>query len=176
MQLSRSSDWVYGTALISSSAFAGCNVFIGISMGTHWLRLDPAEYASGFWIQFQTFLLTVMPLFILVLFGLAWSARISLQGSNARRLWLLAIACYAAVSLITITLHLPINLRFQNPQFTIEETITARNLWLIGHIPRVLLACAIPALVWTAITREVAQVSRRVSNTEPPHVRRRDRQ
>lgn len=142
---------VNALAILASGAFAGGNLFIGLSMGSYWLSLDPLVFMNGFWAQFSHFLYTIMPLFLLTLLGLILSARLDWDQPRLRRLWLSAIALYVITTLITITFHMPENLRLRDALYTADQAAAARLYWLIGHIPRVLLSIGIPLLALRAL-------------------------
>jgi hypothetical protein len=55
---------VNALAVITSAAFFGANLFIGLSMGVYWLSLPPADFVAQFFPQFSNFLFTIMPLFV----------------------------------------------------------------------------------------------------------------
>lgn len=138
-------------AVVASAAFAGGNLFIGLSMGVYWMSLDPLIFMRDFWPQFTTFLNTIMPLFLLTLIGLVLSARLDWNQPALKRLWLIAIGLYVVTSLITIGYHMPENLRLRDALYTSEQAASARLSWLLAHIPRVLLALGIPILALRAI-------------------------
>lgn len=142
---------VNALAIVASAAFFGGNLFIGLSMGAHWLNQDPIDFMQGFWPQFTTFLYTIMPLFLLTLIGLVLSARLDWGQPRLRRLWLIAIALYAATSLITLGYHMPENLRLRGGLYTSEQAAAALRYWLIGHAPRVVLSLGIPLLALRAV-------------------------
>jgi hypothetical protein len=161
---------VNALAVITSAAFFGANAFIGLSMGVYWLRLAPADFVAQFFPQFSNFLFTIMPLFLLMLVGLILSARLDWQSAPARRNWVIALWLYLAVSLITVFYHMPINVRlaaavgspvgdalaFYNAislvgPVTEDNAATIRALWLLGHIPRVLITLAIPVYALRAL-------------------------
>jgi hypothetical protein len=168
---------VNALAVITSAAFFGANAFIGLSMGVYWLSLSPAAYVAQFFPQFGNFLFTIMPLFLAMPVGLILSARLDWQNAPARRNWVMALWLYLAVSLITIFFHMPINVRLaaaiDSPvgdalnfykaialvgPVTEENAAAARALWLLGHIPRVLITFAIPVYVLRAMAvRQQAQ-------------------
>ncbi len=154
---------VNALAVITSAAFFGANLFIGLSMGVYWFSLRPADYVAQFFPQFGNFLYTIMPLFLLMPVGLILSARLDWQEAQARRNWMIALWLYLAVSLITIFWHMPLNVRLAaatgspvgdalgfytaialTGPVTGENASTVRGLWLLGHIPRVLITVAIP--------------------------------
>lgn len=143
---------VNALAIIASSAFAGGNLFIGLSMGPLWLSLDPIDFMNGFGPQFMRFLLTIMPLFLLTLVGIVMSLRLDKDAPEVRRIWWRAIFAYIALSLITLGYHMPENLRLLAVGYTSAEADAARTFWLLGHIPRVFLAFCIPWFVFRAIT------------------------
>ncbi len=167
---------VNGLAIIASAAFAGANLFIGFSMGAYWLRLSPADFIAQFFPQFSNFLYTIMPLFLLMPVGLILSARLDRHNAPARRNWVIALWLYLAVSLITIFYHMPLNLRLAaaigspvadaldfykstalTGSVTGENSATIRTLWLLGHIPRVLITFAIPVYALRALAASEAR-------------------
>lgn len=142
---------VNAIAVVASAAFAGGNLFIGLSMGAYWLGLDPLVFMHGFRAQFSAFLYTIMPLFLLTLVGLVLSARLDRDRPPLRRLWLLAIGLYVATTLITLGFHMPENLRLLAATYSAEEAAAARAYWLAGHVLRILLAFGIPLLALRAV-------------------------
>ncbi len=146
---------VNALAIIASAAFAGVNLFIGLSIGTYWLSLPPLDFVNGFWPQFTTFLYAVMPLFLLTLVGLVLSARLDWKDQKLRRLWIIALGLYIAVTLITLGIHMPENLRLRAAAYTADEAAIARSHWLLWHIPRVVITFGIP---WVALRAVFAQL------------------
>ena len=161
---------VNALAVIASAAFFGANLFIGLSMGVYWLGLAPAEFVAQFFPQFSNFLFTIMPLFLLMPVGLILSARLDWEVAPARRNWVIVLWLYLAVSLITVLFHMPLNVRLAaavgSPvgdaldfyksialvgPVTEENAATIRGLWLLGHIPRVLITLATPVFVMRAL-------------------------
>lgn|GEM_PF-1318385 len=157
-------------AVITAAAFFGANAFIGASMGVYWLTLPPADYVAQFFPQFSNFLYTIMPLFLLMLVGLILSARLDWDDAPARRNWVIALWLYLALSLITILFHMPLNVRLAaaigSPvgdalgfyksialvgPVTEENGATIRAVWLLGHIPRVLITLGIPLYMLRAM-------------------------
>ncbi|MGB3472613.1 MAG: hypothetical protein WBA51_17495 [Erythrobacter sp.] len=161
---------VNALAIITSAAFGGANLFIGASMGVYWLGLAPTEFVAQFFPQFSNFLYTIMPLFLLMPVGLILSARVDWENARARRNWMIALWLYLAVSLITIFYHMPLNVRlaaavgspvgdmldfYKNIALTgpvtEENSGTIRTLWLLGHIPRILVTLALPVYALRAM-------------------------
>ncbi len=161
---------VHGLTVASSAAFAGANLFIGLSMGGYWLSLDPSAYVSLFFGQWLWFLATVMPLLLLTLYGLIASARLDRRDEALRPFWRRAMACLIATCLITVALHMPLNLRLGAATFTPQQAAASgiypllavfgatapesaaftRALWLIGHAPRMALAVAVAGFAMQA--------------------------
>lgn len=169
---------VNALAVISSAAFGGANLFIGASMGVYWLTLPPSDYVTQFFPQFNNFLYTIMPLFLLMPVGLILSARLDWNAAPARRNWVIALWLYGAVSLITIFYHMPLNVRLAaaigspvgdalnfyksialTGPVTEANAAMIRALWLLGHIPRVLITLAIPVYVLRAMTARQSEQS-----------------
>lgn len=159
-----------GLAVITSAAFFGANLFIGLSMGAYWLTLPPVDFVAEFFPQFSNFLYTIMPLFLAMLVGLVFSARLDWHIAPARRNWMIALWLYLGLSLITILYHMPLNARLAaavgSPigdmlafykaialvgPVTEENATTIRAVWLLGHIPRVLITLAIPVYALRAM-------------------------
>lgn len=152
--------------IISSAAFAGGNLFIGLSMGGYWLSLSAEAFKMTFFGQWLFFLLTIMPLFLMTLYGLVRSSRRDADDPHLRAIWRRAIQCWIATFLITLLYHMPLNLRLGAATFSPEEAATSglygvlsifgsvtpenaaftRAIWLIGHLARIALAIAIPIL------------------------------
>ncbi|SLN26009.1 hypothetical protein ROJ8625_01035 [Roseivivax jejudonensis] len=157
--------------IFSAAAFAGGNLFIGLSMGAYWLSLGPEDYIAAFFTQWLRFLLTIMPLLLMTLYGLIRSAALDKDDPARWRLWRRALAFWIATCLITLVFHMPLNLRLGAATFTAEEaagsalygvlsifgTVTTENagftraIWLLGHIPRVLLAIALSIVAMQAV-------------------------
>ncbi len=167
---------VTALAVVTSAAFFGANLFVGLSMGVYWLGLPPAEFVAQFFPQFSNFLYTIMPLFLLMPVGLILSARLDWQVAPARRNWVIALWLYLAVSVITIVFHMPLNVQLAaaigSPvgdalafytgialvgPVTEQNSATLRGLWLLGHIPRVLITLAIPVYVLRAMASPTHQ-------------------
>ncbi len=161
---------VNALAILTSAAFFGANAFIGLSMGFYWLSLPPADFVAQFFPQFSNFLYTIMPLFLLMPVGLILSARLDWNNAPARQNWVIALWLYLAISLITILYHMPLNVRLAaaigspvgdalnfykaialTGPVTEENAATIRGLWLLGHIPRVLITLATPVYVLRAM-------------------------
>jgi hypothetical protein len=161
---------VNALAVITAAAFFGANAFIGLSMGVYWLSLSPGDFVAQFFPQFNNFLYTIMPIFLAMPVGLVLSARLDRAAPKARRNWMIALWLYLALSLITILYHMPLNVRLAaaigaplgdvldfytaialSGPVTEENAATIRALWLLGHIPRVLITLAIPVYVLRAM-------------------------
>lgn len=165
-------------AVITSAAFFGANLFIGASMGVYWLSLPPADFVAQFFPQFSNFLYTIMPLFLLMPVGLILSARLDWGVPEVRRNWVIALWLYLAVSLITIFFHMPLNVRLAaavgSPvgdlldfyksialvgPVTDENAGTIRTLWLLGHIPRIVITMGIAIYALRAVTARRSEQS-----------------
>ena len=161
---------VNSLAIVTSAAFGGANLFIGASMGVYWLGLAPADFVAQFFPQFSNFLYTIVPLFLLMPVGLILSARLDWDVAPARRNWVIALWLYLAVTLITSFYHMPLNVRLAaaigspvgdaldfyksialTGPVTEENADTIRTLWLLGHIPRVLITLALPVYALRAM-------------------------
>ncbi|MEM0978072.1 MAG: hypothetical protein AAGJ34_11090 [Pseudomonadota bacterium] len=146
-------------AIISSAAFAGCNLFIGLSIGSIWMALPPLDFASRFWEQFTRFTYTIMPLFILTLVGLGLSARLDWAYPRLRPYWVRALLFYVATTAITLVYHVPENLMLRMKNYSASEADSVRFYWLVIHIPRVVLTFGIPVYALAAVfTRDGKEI------------------
>lgn len=148
---------VYALTVISAAAFAGANLFIGLSIGAIWLSMEPLAFMNGFWDQFTRFTYTIMPLFTLTLIGLVLSARLDWGDRPVRRLWLVALGLFVSTSAITMLYHLPLNFALRAAEFSAEGAVTARTGWLLWNIPRVILAFGIPIFAMRAVFERTAK-------------------
>lgn len=165
---------VNALAIITCGAFGGANLFIGLSMGVYWLSLSPADFAAQFFVQFSNFLYTIMPLFLLMPVGLILSARLDWGVPALRRNWVIALWLYLGVSLITVFFHMPLNVRLAAAvgapladtlsfytaialvgPVTDENAGTIRTLWLLGHIPRIIITLALPIYALLAVLKRL---------------------
>lgn len=141
----------YSLTIIASAAFAGANLFIGLSMGAIWYSMHPMDFMNGFWDQFVRFTFTILPLFALTLIGLILSLRADWTCRRARRLLLFALGLFVATSVITVAFHVPLNFALRAGEFSAEEAANARRNWLSLHILRMVLAFCIPVLALKAM-------------------------
>ena len=111
--------------LFSTAAFAGGNLFIGLSMGAYWLSLDPTVFMETFFGQWLRFLFTIMPLLLMSLYRLVVSLRRDEGDPVLGKLWRAAIRSWIATCLITLLFHMPLNLRLGAATFTPEEAATS---------------------------------------------------
>lgn len=151
MQSNTTRQNVNSLAIIASAAFAGANLFIGLSIGPLWMAMDPLTWMEGFWGEFTRFSFTIIPLFLLTLIGLLLSARLDWGEPRLKRLWQIAIGLYVATTLITAIYHFPENLRLRDGLYTAAEAEAVRSLWLWLHVPRVVFAFGIPLVALRAV-------------------------
>ncbi|MEM8500522.1 MAG: hypothetical protein AAF542_21075 [Pseudomonadota bacterium] len=154
---------VNSIAVLSATAFAGCNLFIGLSMGIYWLSLSPSIFYHEFWPQFLHFVLTIIPLFLIMPVALVLSARIDWHKPDLRRIWLITLFFYVVVTAITSIIHLPLNLQMGAATYSSDaaarnewywlinifgqadmlDASSNRSYWLLWHVPRIALTLLI---------------------------------
>lgn len=138
-------------AIISSGAFAGGNLFIGLSVGIYWLSLPSLEFVASFAPMFQHFLYTIMPLFLMTMMSLVLSAKLDWNIPEVKHYWRIAIGLFVATSLMTVFYHVPENLRLLANNYNEQQAHAALTYWLSGHIPRVFLTLGTAYFVVRAV-------------------------
>ncbi len=126
-------------AIVGSGIFTGGGLLIGIS-GVRWLKMDALEWQAGFWGEFTSFAVAIIPAFLLALIGIFVSRRNAASVPQARRWWTIALVLWVINSLITSAYHLPENLALRGLSYSAQEADAVRTMWLALHVPRVLLS------------------------------------
>ena len=139
--VSSNRKYLYIFTTISSSAFFGASLFIGLSIGSLWLKVEPVEFMNQFWTQFESFTLTIMPLFTLTLVGFVACTKMDWQISAAKKYWLIALAFYIATFLLTLFYFRPVNFAFKAAAYSGDEISHARKMWLSVNVLRLFFIC-----------------------------------
>jgi hypothetical protein len=141
------------TAVIASAAFAGGGLLILVSYGIRWMGTDPLVWRAGFWGEFLNFALTIIPLNLITLVGLALSVRLDWRDRPVRRIWMIAIWLYVANTLFTLGYFIPQNILLIWDSYTADEASSIRATWLGLHVLRVIIATAVPVYAFLAVIR-----------------------
>ena len=132
--------WHDIAGIAASGGFAGGGLLILVSAGYRWLGLEPLVWQQGFWVEFLSFAVAIVPLYLLTAIGLFLSRRAAID-LPAARWWLTAgLVMWGINFAITSFFHLPLNIYLAFEPFTPEQADLWRTLWIALHVPRVFLA------------------------------------
>ena len=135
-------------AIIAGGGFAGCSLFIGLSLGSRWLAMDPLAWQAAFWPAFVGFAFTVVPLYLSSVVGIVWSMRLDGTTLAARRWWRIALALWLVNFVMTAGYFIPENLNFRAEVYDAVGAASARVWWLSLHAVRIVLAFV---MVWASM-------------------------
>ncbi|MEM8908563.1 MAG: hypothetical protein AAGD05_12000 [Bacteroidota bacterium] len=127
-------------AIIGIGAFAGNMINIGLSYGVHWQRLEALEFMKVFAIDFPLLLYptaaTLLPAFLATLV-LYFKTK---KGIDAKRYWRNALIGLLIINGLTLSYHLPLNLKFMAQSIAVEEVGSKLATWLMLHWLRIIIA------------------------------------
>lgn len=134
--------------------FAGIMAHIGFSFGAYWQSLPPAAFLEWF-AGYAPFVGRTIPVFVIIAFvGLAGSLWLDWNDARRRLLWLGVYACLIAISIITLSWHLPINSRLLVRSVTADQVPAILDTWLNLHWLRVAIAFLASILSIVAVVRD----------------------
>lgn len=127
-------------AIITSAAYLGFVLNIGISYGVYWPKMEPSLFMQDFAEKFPLFLpgafVTLVPAFFLSLFLFLKTK----DDKQMKRAWGIVFFALLLVNLITSIYHIPVNFGFMYQRYTPVEAASKLQIWVILHWVRVILA------------------------------------
>jgi hypothetical protein len=127
-------------AIITTAAYLGFGLNIGLSYGVYWQSMTPGLFMSDFAEKFPLFLpgagLTLVPAFFLTLILYIKTK----ENKSAKKAWLIAFAALLIVNVITSVYHIPVNFKFMDASYTATEATSKLQIWVILHWVRIILA------------------------------------
>lgn len=135
-------------AVVGTASFAGVMLAIGLILGAWWRSLPAQEFLDWFALN-DHFVGRIIPLVagpavlgIIAALWLDWN-------SAARVPWLISLAAFAAIFLITVVYHLPTNAMFAAKSVAVADVPATLQTWLSLHYLRIALGfgSAIAAVV-----------------------------
>ncbi|TNE51824.1 MAG: DUF1772 domain-containing protein [Deltaproteobacteria bacterium] len=143
------------SAVITTSAYLGFVLLIGISYCVYWTSMEPLAFMRDFKEKFPLFVpgavATMIPATVLTLL-LAINRK---EAPEARRAWIVAASVLLAVNAITMVYHIPVNLGFMKESYKASEVAGKLQLWVILHWVRVVLALVASVYAVIAFEKEV---------------------
>ena len=131
---------IYAVAIITSGAYLGNLINMGMVHATFWLTLDPVQFMNDFAGKFDLLVTTLpvtrLPSLIAIIIAI-WITRKTL---SARNYWLGALLPAIIGLGISAYYFLPMNNGFIEQSFTPEEARTKLEFWYNLHWVRVMLS------------------------------------
>ncbi|MQB40312.1 DUF1772 domain-containing protein [Rhizobium sp. ICMP 5592] len=113
---------------------------IGVTLGGYWKSLPASDFLDWFSLNGQ-FVARAIPLVLApTLIGLIGSLWLGWSEGGARVFWLGAIACVAAVLVLTIAWFVPSNAQFAARSVPLDQVSARLDTWLMIHNVRIALA------------------------------------
>jgi hypothetical protein len=140
-------------AISGSAMFAGVLLAIGVILGGSWKSLPAPDFLNVFNDNSQLISQIIAPVTITVLVGLAGSIWLSWGDKDARTLWLGAATCIMVLLVFTLLWFAPTNAQFSARSLPIDQVQAKRDMWLMLHNFRIVLAALASILGMIAISR-----------------------
>ena len=138
-------------AITGSGLFAGVLLAIGVLLGGHWKGLSAVAFLDSF----NTFLPLVpraIAVGLVAVVGLVGSVWLSWGKKDVRTLWLLAAGCLGILFVLTAIWFAPTNGQFAARSLPLNQVVTNRDMWLMLHSFRIVLAATASVLGTIAIS------------------------
>ncbi|MBV8105748.1 MAG: DUF1772 domain-containing protein [Hyphomicrobiales bacterium] len=133
-------------AISGSGMFAGVMLAIGMILGNYWKSLPPETFFDAF-SQNSRFIMSAVPLVVIpTAVGLIGSLWLGFSDGRSRTLWLIALACFAAVIALTGAYYVPVNAEFATKSVPPDQVMAKLDAWLMIHNVRIGLAAIASAL------------------------------
>jgi uncharacterized membrane protein len=133
--------------------FAGVLLAIGVTLGGYWKSLPASDFLDWF-SQNDQFIMRTIPLVLApTVLGLIGSLWLGWSDGGTRALWIGAIACVAAVLVLTMTWFAPNNAQFAAKSIPLDQVPARLDTWLMVHNVRIALAIVASVLGILAVSR-----------------------
>jgi len=140
-------------AILGPAMFAGVMPTIAVTLGGYWKSLPASDFLTWFG-QNGEFILRTIPLVVApTLIGLIGSLWLGWSESGVRILWIGAIACIAAVLVLTVAWFLPANAQFAAKLVPLDGVPAKLDTWLMIHNVRIAFAAIASVLGIAAISQ-----------------------
>lgn len=120
-------------AAITTSAFVGNLLVIGLGFGMYWQTLAPLEFMRQFGLQFPLLLAPTMLLFMPAVITTVIMVRRTKGQAEVRKNWWIALLALLAAGTITSVYHLPVNFGFMDMKYAAAEASSKLSMWLVLH-------------------------------------------
>ncbi|MFK8056315.1 MAG: anthrone oxygenase family protein [Saprospiraceae bacterium] len=127
-------------AIVTSAAYLGFVLNIGLSYGVYWPQMDPVLFMQDFAQKFPLFLpgafMTLVPAFVLSIILFVKTK----EDKQAKSAWKIVFIALLLVNLITSVYHIPVNFGFMDQSYSAAEVTGKLQIWIVLHWVRVILA------------------------------------
>lgn len=140
-------------AVCGTPIFTGVLLTIGLTLGSYWKSLPPAEFLDGFAEQLHFIGRTLPVCLAAMLLGLAGSLWLGWANPQQRYLWGASLACIIGLLIITSIYNGPMNSQFASKAITPDQVPAALNIWMTAHAVRIVLGLVASVIAAIALTR-----------------------
>jgi hypothetical protein len=127
-------------AIITTAAYLGFGLNIGLSYGVYWPQMDPLLFMQDFAEKFPLFLpgaaVTLVPALFLSIY-LFIKTKGTKETNDA---WKIVLIALALVNIITSVYHIPVNFKFMDQSYSAMEATQKLQIWVLLHWLRIILA------------------------------------
>lgn len=139
-------------AITGSGLFAGVLLAIGVLLGGHWKGLSTVAFLDSF-NEFLPLVPRAIAVGLVAMVALVGSVWLSWEEKEVRTLWLLAMGCLGILFVFTAVWFAPINGQFAARSLALDQVLTKRDMWLMLHSFRIVLAAVASVLGIIAVSR-----------------------
>jgi uncharacterized membrane protein len=140
-------------AVCGTCIFTGVLLTIGLTLGSHWKSLPPAEFLDGFAKNLRFIGRTLPVCLTAMLLGLVGSLWLGWSNPEQRYLWGVALVCIVGHLVITSIYNGPMNSQFASKSIPPDRVAAALNTWLTFHAVRTMLGLVASVIAVLAVTR-----------------------
>ena len=145
-------------AISGSAMFAGVLLAIGVLLGGYWQGLSAEAFLDSF-NTFLPFVPRAIAVGLAAVVGLIGSIWLSWGEKDVRTWWLLAGACIGILFVLTAVWFAPANGQFAARSLPLDQVVAKRDMWLMLHNLRIVLAALAAVLGIIAISHREGLIS-----------------
>jgi uncharacterized membrane protein len=140
-------------AACGTSIFTGALLLIGLTLGSYWKGLPPAEFLEWF-ARNSHFISRTLPFCLAAsLIGLVGSLGLGWSDAQQRYLWGAALACILGLLAVTAIYNGPMNRQFASQSVSADQAAAMLNVWLTAHAVRTALGLFASIISFVAVIR-----------------------
>lgn len=122
--------------ICGAAGFAGVMLCIGITLGSYWRSLPPADFLDWFASNNQFVAKSIPLIFVPTLIGVIGSTLMA-RGDQSFMLWVLSCLCIIIVAALTFAYFVPTNTLFASGTMDVAVVPVKLNQWITIHYFRI---------------------------------------